>query len=103
MQLPNFEKWSVYNTFVSRRIKTKSSFPTKKLKTDLCFCVDDFGIKYHSTDYLDHIINTLRVRYAITTDWEGKHFGRLAFDWNYKAGYIYMAMPGYITNTLKTL
>ena len=31
--------------------------PTKHKKTSFCLCVDDFGIKYHSTNNADRILN----------------------------------------------
>ena len=38
-------------------IGTNATFYYKTRKTKFCLCVDDFGIKYHSTDDADHIIN----------------------------------------------
>ena len=52
-------------------INTNAIFFHKTRIKHLCLCVDDFRIKYHSTDNADHILNTLVEKYTITTDWEG--------------------------------
>ena len=41
-------------------------------KTCFCLCVDNFGVKYYSQAYADHILNTLRQWYDVSLDWEGK-------------------------------
>ena len=52
-------------------IGTDSIFSHKKRKTKLYLCVYHFGIKHHSRDDADHILNSLKEKYAITTDWGG--------------------------------
>ena len=84
-------------------IGTNEIFPHKTQKIKFCLCVDDFGIKYHSTDNADHILNSLKEKYAITTDWEEKNFCGLTFNWNYEAGYVDMEMTVYVTNALNRL
>ena len=69
-------------------IGTNAMFDHKTRKTKFCVCVDDSGIKYHSTYDAYHIINSVKEKYAITTDWEGNIFCGLTFEWNYKAGYV---------------
>ena len=71
-------------------IGTNKMFPHKTWKTKFCLCVDYFGIKYHSTDDTDHILHSLKYKYAITNDWEEKNFCGLTFDWKYKACYVDM-------------
>ena len=41
-------------------IGTDEIFAHKIRKTKFCLCVDDFGIKYHSTDDADHIIYSIK-------------------------------------------
>ena len=41
-------------------------------KTTFCLCVDDFGVKYYSTDDANHLLNALSKNYTCTTDWTGK-------------------------------
>ena len=55
-------------------IGTNEIFAYKIRKTRLRLCVDDFGIKYHSTDDADNIINAIKEKYSINADWEGKNF-----------------------------
>ena len=83
-------------------IGSNEIFSHKTQKTNYVY-VDDFGIKYHSTEDADHILNSLKGKYYITTDWEGKNFCGLTLDCNYKADCIYISMPGYVTNALNRL
>ena len=94
-----------------KHLKTRSFYPVIGtnaifchyiLKTKLCLCVHDFGIKYHSRDDAENILNALKYKYAITTDWEGNNFCGLTFDWNYKAGYVDTEIPDYVPNELNT-
>ena len=43
----------------------------KIIKTNFCLCVDDFGVKYFSKYDANHLLNSLKNYYAISTDWEG--------------------------------
>ena len=36
-----------------------------------CLCMDDFGVKYFSTDDADHLLKSLKNHYAVLTDWGG--------------------------------
>ena len=71
--------------------------------TTFCVCVDDFGIKYFSEDDAHHLINSLKNDYKCTTDWDGKHYCGLTFDWHYDAGYVDVAMPKYVGDNLQRL
>ena len=42
--------------------------------TDFCLVVDDFGVKYATTDGAQHLIDTLQKLYVITIDWEGNRY-----------------------------
>ena len=76
---------------------------TTKHEKKFCLCVDDFGIKYHSTDDADHKLNALKEKYTIVNNREGKNFCGLTFYFNYKAGCVDMEMPGYVSNELEKL
>ena len=39
-------------------------------KTKSCLCVDDLGVKYFSKDDANHLLNSLKKHYSISTDWE---------------------------------
>ena len=75
----------------------------KTRKKKFCLCVDGFGIKYHSKDDAGHILNALKEKYAITTDWEGNNSCSLTFDWNYEEVYVDIEMPGYVPNALNRI
>ena len=71
--------------------------------TNFCVCVDDFGIKYWSTEDANHLLNALSQNFIYTTDMEGKHYCGLSLDWHYNLGYVDISMPQYVTKTLKKL
>ena len=55
----------------------------KTRATCFCLCVDDFGIKYFSKADANHLLNALRAKYKISTDWSGKTYCGLTLDWDY--------------------
>ena len=63
-------------------------------------CVDDFGIKYYCKSDAEHLLNSLRCYYNITTDWTGEHYLGLTIKWAYHQGHVDISMPGYITKVL---
>ena len=65
-----------------------------------CLCVDNFGVKFFHQEDVNHLINALKKRYDISTDWEGKNYCGLSFNWNYDAGYVDISMPTYIDKVL---
>ena len=75
----------------------------KTRQTRFCLCVDDFGIKYFSKADADHLLNALKTKYKISTDWAGKNYYGLTLDWNYTKGYVDISMPGYIDKALERL
>ena len=62
---------------------TNGIFSHSTRQTKFCLCVDDFGIKYYSEDDADHLHNTLRQKYTVTVDKEGKQYCGFTFDWHY--------------------
>ena len=71
--------------------------------TKFCICVDDFGIKYFDKEDANHLLTCLRKEYRCTTDWEGKNYCGLTFNWNYTDGYVDVSMPGYVQDSLQRL
>ena len=66
-------------------------------KTVFALCIDDFGVKYHSTEDLNHLQQTLEKYYDISFDKEGRKYCGLTLEWNYKEGYVNVSMPQYVT------
>jgi hypothetical protein len=63
--------------------------------------VDDFGVKYVRKEHVDHLILCLKQsKYKLTKDWTGSLYCRISLNWNYKAGYVDISMPGYIKKKL---
>jgi len=65
--------------------------------------VDDFGIKYYNENDKKHLLEALKQFYEVSVDNGGRNYCGLALNWNYEAGYVDIAMPGYIENLLKRL
>lgn len=71
------------------------------LPTKFCLCVDDFGIKYYDKKDANHLLSALRTSgFTVSTDWEGKNYCGLTFDWNYDKGYVDISMPDYVKEAL---
>ena len=69
--------------------------------TKFCLCVDDFGVKYYSKDDANHLLTSLRSSgFTVSTDWPGKNYCGLTFDWNYDEGYVDISMPDYVKEAL---
>ena len=71
--------------------------------TKFCVCVDDFGIKYFSTENAQHLLDCLGKYYKYTTDWNGQNYCGLTMDWHYDDGYVDIVMPGYVPASLQRL
>ena len=63
--------------------------------------MDNFGVKYFSTDDSDHLLNSLKKYYAVSTNWEGCSYLRLKIYWNYNKGYVDISIAEYVTKTLE--
>ena len=82
---------------------TNGLFKHSTRKTVFTLCVDDFGVKYHSKEDLDHLMNTLKENYDISIDKEGCNYCELSIDWNCQQGYVDISMPSYVYKALKNL
>ena len=74
---------------------------TRKIKW--CLCVYDFGVKYFSKDYADHLLSALRLHYKISVDYEDMHYCGFTIEWNYEKGYVDISMPKNISALLQKL
>ena len=70
-------------------------------KTKFCLCVDDFGVKYFSDDDANHLLNSLKRHYQISTDWKGQNYCGLTLEWDYNKGYVDISMPEYVRKQLE--
>ena len=68
-----------------------------------CLCVDDFGIKYTNKKDAEHLLETLKTKYTVTTDWSGSNYCGLTIQWDYRNRHVDISMPGYIPKLLKKL
>ena len=80
---------------------TPSLWKHETRKTTLMLCVDDFGIKHHSQDDLDHLLNALRTKYDISTEPSGTNYIGLTIVWQYNKRYVDISMPDYVRKALQ--
>ena len=63
--------------------------------------VDDFGVKYVDKRDADHLFDTLRQKYQVSTDWSNdQHYGGLRLEWDYDNRLCYISIPGYVERAL---
>jgi hypothetical protein len=80
---------------------TAGLFTHKTRPIAFCLVVDDFGIRYVGDDNAEHLIQTLRDKYTITSDRNGTKFVGLTIDWDYANRIADISMPDYIQNALQ--
>jgi hypothetical protein len=68
--------------------------------TAFSLVVDDFSVKYVTKADAYHLRNALLRHYEITTDWDGKVYSGIIFEWDYNKHTCDISMPGYILNVL---
>ena len=71
-------------------------------KITFALCVDNFGVKYFKKEDVEHLCDSLREYYKISTDWKGSDYCGLLLKWNYEQGYIDISMPGYVLKAQKS-
>jgi hypothetical protein len=63
--------------------------------------VDDFGIKYVNKEHAQHLKNTLKEHYKLTSNWTGKQYIGITLDWDYNKCHVHLFMPNYVQKALK--
>jgi Reverse transcriptase (RNA-dependent DNA polymerase) len=63
--------------------------------------VDDFLVQYTQREDFEHLANTLRTHYGITTDMSAGKFCGITLQWDYTAGHVTLSMPGYVEKALQ--
>ena len=62
--------------------------------TAFTLVVDDFRVRYTSTENIHHLLNALKDIYKITIDWSGLHYIGIDLKWNYKLRTCDLSMKG---------
>ena len=62
--------------------------------------MDDLRVKYFSKDDADHLLESRKKNYAISTHWEGFNYLVLAIYWDYNKEYVYISMPESVKKAL---
>ena len=62
--------------------------------------VDYFAIKYASKQDSEHLLQALRAKYTIYTDWGASLYIGITLNWNYTAGHVDLSMPKYVARAL---
>ena len=63
--------------------------------------VDDFGIEYVGEQHAQHLLETLRQHYEVTTDWDGKKYIGMDLEWDYTKRTCRLTMDGYVEAVLQ--
>ena len=63
--------------------------------------VDDFAIKYTDKASVEHLFAANREEYRLEVNWAGSKYIGMSVDYNRKARWIDIWMPGYVTAALK--
>ena len=59
--------------------------------------------KYFYKDYANHLLNSLKRHFAISTNWEELNYLGLTIDWNYSEEYVDISMTDYVRKALDKL
>ena len=68
----------------------------KTLPIKFALVVDDFGVEYIGKTAADFLVNALKNRYKISTDWNGTLYCGITLEWNYQKHYVDASMPLYL-------
>ena len=72
----------------------------KTRATIFTLVVDDFTIKYATHQDADHLLQALRAKYTISTDWEASLYIGITLKGDYTAGHVDLSMPKYVAKAL---
>jgi hypothetical protein len=62
--------------------------------------VDDFGVEYVGREHAEHLMACIKIKYNISSDWNGTAYCGLTLDWDYENCTVELYMPGYIKAAL---
>ena len=62
--------------------------------------VDDFAIKYASIQDAKHLLQALRAKYTISTNWDASLYLGILLNWDYTARHVDLSMPKYVARAL---
>ena len=62
--------------------------------------VDNFAIKYASKQDAKHLLQSLRTKYTISTDWDALLYIGILLNWGYTSGHVDLSMPEYVARAL---
>jgi hypothetical protein len=79
---------------------TPGLFKHKTNSIIFALVVDDFFVQYSSLEDFNHLADTLRKDYEITTDMTASKFCGITLEWNYEEGHVTLSMPGYVAKAL---
>ena len=75
----NLEKYGYHPITGTVRLWERETKPTK-----FCVCVGNFRVKYYTKDDVNQLIDSLQAHYKCTTEWEGRNYCGLTFNWQYE-------------------
>jgi hypothetical protein len=71
-------------------------------KSDLMFTlvVDNFGVRYTKKADATRLMETLKLQYKVSEDWDGTRYIGLTLKWDYNGRTFEISMPGYVERAL---
>jgi hypothetical protein len=72
----------------SHRIHTRGLWKHDTHPVWFSLVVDDFGIKYIGRKNAEHLMTSIKKKYAISSDWTGSAYCGLTLDWDYANGTV---------------
>ena len=65
-----------------------------------CLTIDNCGIEYVGEQHIQHLLDTLKEHYMVTTDWEVNKYVGIDLEWDYKSHTCRLTMENYIRQLL---
>ena len=82
---------------------TDGLFVHKTRNISFTLVVDDFGIKYHRQEDVEHLIKAMREKYTFKVDYQAKQYIGIHLDWDYNRREVKCSMKGYVKQALTEL
>jgi hypothetical protein len=56
--------------------------------------VDDFVVKYVGREHAEYLMERIKKKYNISSNWKGSAYCGLTLEWDYKNRTVDLSMPG---------
>ncbi|MGL5935528.1 MAG: reverse transcriptase domain-containing protein, partial [Cetobacterium sp.] len=80
---------------------TPGLFKHKTNSIIFALVVDDFLVHYTDLTHFNHLVDTLKQYYPVTTDMEATKFVGITLEWDYANRHVTLSMPDYVKKALQ--